>query len=169
MPEPAVVASGREGGGGWGGRGGRVVGIGALVVAVVAAAIFEILLSRAEPILRARLVQSLSARFHSRVESGASDVSRLRGFEVSGKDLAVYPYNVSASTPMFSVRRFAFRTGYSSLVHSPLHIGRAEVEGLRINLPPKSQRNNPANLAKDHLRPAREGVSATRWKATIPG
>src|SRR5271167_4394844 len=40
------------------------VGLGALVVAVVAVATFEILLSRAEPILRARLLQSLSARFH---------------------------------------------------------------------------------------------------------
>ena len=135
------------------GQGHRVwvwVGIGALVVAVVAAAIFEILLSRAEPILRARLVQSLSARFHSRVELGAFDVSLLRGFEVSGKDLGVYPYNVSASTPMFSVRRFSFRTGYSSLLHSPLHIGRVEVEGLRINLPPKSQRNQLPQLGKDH-------------------
>ncbi len=71
------------------------VGISALVIAVVAAATFEILLSRAEPILRARLLQSLSARFHSRVEMGAFDVSLLRGFEVSGKDLAIYPYNIA--------------------------------------------------------------------------
>jgi hypothetical protein len=139
------------------GQGHRVwvwVGIGALVVAVVAAAVFEILLSRAEPILRARLVQSLSARFHSRVELGAFDVSLLRGFEVSGKDLSVYPYNVQSSTPMFSVRRFAFRTGYSSLVRSPLHIGSVDVEGLRINLPPRSQRmpqrNQLPQLSKDH-------------------
>ena len=84
-------------------------GIGALVMAVAAAAIFEILLSRAEPILRARLIQSLSARFHSRVEMGAFEVSLLRGFEVSGKDLAIYPYNIDSTTPTFSVRRFALR------------------------------------------------------------
>ncbi len=118
------------------------VGLGALVVAVVAVATFEILLSRAEPILRARLLQSLSARFHSRVEMGPLDVSLLRGFEVLGKDLAIYPYNVQSSTPTFSVRRFAFRTGYSSLLHSPMHISHVEVEGLRINLPPKSQRKD---------------------------
>ena len=118
------------------------VGLGALVVAVVAVATFEILLSRAEPILRARLLQSLSARFHSRVEMGALDVSLLRGFEVSGKDLAIYPYNIDSSTPTFSVRRFAFRTGYSSLLHSPMHISHVEIEGLRINLPPKSQRKD---------------------------
>jgi AsmA-like C-terminal region len=125
------------------GRGHKVwlwVGIAALAVAVLAAVTFEILLHRAEPILRARVLQSLSARFHSRVELGSFDVSLLRGFEVSGRDLAIYPYNVESSTPTFSVQRFAFRTGYASLVRSPLHISHVEVEGLRINLPPRSQR-----------------------------
>jgi hypothetical protein len=117
-------------------------GIIALAVAMVAVATFEILLSRAAPILRARLLQSLSARYHSRVELGSFDVSLLRGFEVSGKDLAIYPYNIASNTPTISVRRFAFRTGYASLLRSPLHIGHVEVEGLRINLPPKSQRKD---------------------------
>jgi hypothetical protein len=117
------------------------VGIATLLVAVVLVASFEILLSRAEPILRARLIQGISARFHSRVELGPFEVSLLRGFEVSGKDLAVYPYNIDSPTPMFSVRHFAFRTGYRSLFRSPMHIGSVDVEGLRINLPPKSQRH----------------------------
>ncbi|HTZ60385.1 MAG TPA: AsmA-like C-terminal region-containing protein [Acidobacteriaceae bacterium] len=125
------------------------MGIIALGTVVVIAAIFEILLHRAEPILRARLVQSLSARFHSRVDLGELDVSLLRGFEVSGKDLAIYPYNIDSGTPTFSVRHFAFRTGYSSLIHSPLHIGHVEVEGLRINLPPKSQRKQ-GSQAQSH-------------------
>jgi hypothetical protein len=114
----------------------------ALAIAMIAVATFEILLSRAAPILRARLLQSLSARYHSRVELGSFDVSLLRGFEVSGKDLAIYPYNIASSKPTFSVRRFAFRTGYASLLRSPLQIGNVEVEGLRINLPPKSQRKD---------------------------
>jgi hypothetical protein len=118
------------------------VGICALVVALVAGAALEILLSRAAPILKARLLDGLSERFHSRVELGDFDVSLLRGFEVSGKDLSLYPYNVASATPTFSVRHFAFRTGYSSLLRSPLHIGHVEVEGLRINLPPRSQRKD---------------------------
>ncbi len=127
------------------------VGIGALLVVVVLVATFEILLSRAAPILRARLIQGLSARFHSRVELGAFEVSLLRGFEVSGKDLAVYPYNIDSTTPTFSVRRFAFRTGYSSLLRSPMHIGSVEVEGLRINLPPRSQRQSLAGPEESSL------------------
>jgi hypothetical protein len=123
---------------------------GALVVAVLVAITFEILVSRAEPILRARLLQSLSARFHSRVELGAFDVSLLRGFEVSGKDLAIYPHNVTSTTATFSVRGFAFRTSYASLLHTPMHIGHVEVDGLRINLPPKSQRTPSTGSAGEH-------------------
>jgi hypothetical protein len=51
------------------------VGMSAMAIAIVAAATFEILLSLAAPILRARLLQSLSARYHSRVELGSFDVS----------------------------------------------------------------------------------------------
>jgi hypothetical protein len=115
-----------------------------LGIVLLAAAAFEVLLHRAEPILRARVLASLSARFHSRVELGAFDVSLLRGFEVSGEDLAIYPYNITSTTPTIAVKHFAFRTGYASLVHSPLHIGHVEVDGLRIHLPPKSQRRETA-------------------------
>jgi AsmA-like C-terminal region len=140
--------------------------MGALLVAVVLVATFEILLSRAEPILRARLMQSLSARFHSRVEMGAFEVSLLRGFEVSGKDLAIYPYNVLSSTPTFSVRHFAFRTGYASLFRSPMHIGSVDVEGLRINLPPKSQRKPSSQPGNDH-RPDRNQDHGQGSKVSI--
>jgi hypothetical protein len=133
------------------------VGVSALLVAVVLAATFEILLSRAAPILRTRLIQGLSARFHSRVELGEFEVSLLRGFEVSGRDLAIYPYNINSSTPTFSVQRFAFRTGYRSLVRSPMHIRQVEVEGLRINLPPKSQRKG--SVSQDNAPRQRNNVS----------
>ena len=130
------------------------LGVGALLFAVAAAAVFEVLLSRAEPILRARLMQSLSARFHSRVEMGAFEVSLLRGFEVSGKDLAIYPDNIDSNTPTFSVQRFAFRTGYRSLLRSPMHISNVTVEGLRIQLPPHSRRKEMAG-ADNHPRQTR--------------
>jgi hypothetical protein len=142
------------------------VGIGALLAAVVAAATFEILLSRAEPILRARLVQSLSNRFHSRVEMGAFDVSLLRGFEVSGKDLAIYPYNIASTTPTFSVRHFAFRTGYRSLVRSPMHISHVEVDGLRINLPPKSQRKALPHLNNGQGKGSNVSISVDEMDCT---
>jgi hypothetical protein len=142
------------------------IGVSALVMGIVAAATFEILLSRAAPILRARLLESLSARYHSRVELGSFDVSLLRGFEVSGKDLAIYPYNIESNTPTFSVRRFAFRTGYAGLLHSPLHIGHVEVEGLRINLPPKSQRKDVSQPTNGHHPPSNASIFVDEMECT---
>jgi hypothetical protein len=169
MSGSAVIASGRQKGEVVAGRKHRAlfwVGMSALAIAIVAAATFEILLSRAAPILRARLLQSLSARYHSRVELGSFDVSLLRGFEVSGKDLAIYPYNVASSIPTFSVRRFAFRTGYASLLRSPMHIGHVEVEGLRINLPPKSQRKDVSRPSNDHHLPSDVSIFVDEMECT---
>jgi hypothetical protein len=123
------------------------VGTALLVVAILLVAVGEILLSRAEPILRGRLEKSLSSRYHSRVEMGTFTVSLLRGFEVSGRDLAIYPYNIDSATPTIAVGRFAFRTGYRSLFRSPMQIGSVQVEGLRINMPARSQRRPSASPA----------------------
>lgn len=142
------------------------IAISVLAMAVVAVAMFEILLFRAAPILRARLLESLSARYHSRVELGSFDVSLLRGFEVSGKNLDVYPYNIESNTPTFSVRRFAFRTGYASLLHSPLHVGHVEVEGLRINLPPKSQRKDVSQPNNGRHRPSDVSIFVDEMECT---
>src|SRR6202021_3682756 len=54
----------------------------------------------------------------------------------------LFPHKNEAPPPPLFVRRFSFRTGYSSLLHSPMHISHVEIEGLRINLPPKSQRKD---------------------------
>ncbi|HEV2273980.1 MAG TPA: AsmA-like C-terminal region-containing protein [Acidobacteriaceae bacterium] len=116
------------------------LGIPLSVIAVVLIAVFEVLLHRAEPILRARVVDTLSARFNSRVELKGLDVSLVRGFEVSGKGLAIYPYNLDTSKPTFSVEGFSFRTAYGNLLRTPMVINRVQVHGLHINLPPKSQR-----------------------------
>jgi hypothetical protein len=142
------------------------IGVSALALVIAAAATFEILLSRAAPILRARLLESLSARYQNRVALGSFDVSLLRGFEMSGKDLAIYPYNIASNTPTFSVRRFAFRTGYASLLRSPLHIGRVEVEGLRINLPPKSQRKDVSRPTSGHHPPRDVSIFVDEMECT---
>jgi hypothetical protein len=115
----------------------------AMPVLVLAAVLFvavEILLHRAEPILRERVMQTLSARFKSRVDLRTLHVSVLHGFEVSGEDLALYPYNLETKTPTFSIKSFSFHTSYGYLLRTPMTIGHVSVSGLRINLPPKSQR-----------------------------
>jgi hypothetical protein len=115
-----------------------------LILALLTAG--EILLHRIQPTLRERVVESLSARFNSRVELESLDVSLVRGFEVVGKGLTLYPRNLDSSTPAFAIDSFSFRTDYANFLRKPMEIGRVDVKGMRINLPPKSQRKNLPKL-----------------------
>jgi AsmA-like C-terminal region len=122
------------------------IGLPFLFVVVVLLIAAEILLHRIEPSLRARVVEALSARFNSRVELKSLHVSLVRGLEVAGTGLTLYPYNLDSSTPTFAIDSFSFRTEYGDLLQSPLEIGHVDVHGMRIHLPPKSQRKDLPKL-----------------------
>lgn len=47
-------------------------------------------ITRAQPILRARVIETLSNRFRSKVELATLNVSVFRGLEVSGTGLKIY-------------------------------------------------------------------------------
>ncbi len=116
------------------------IGIGLAIAAVVFVIAFFIALKRAEPILRARVVETLSTRFDSRVELDQFHVYVLRGFEASGSGLRLYPNGVTTPGPVFALKTFAFHTGWLELLRSPTHVAQVEVTGLHIHLPPKDQR-----------------------------
>jgi hypothetical protein len=50
-----------------------------------------VIIRRAGPILKARITETLSARFNGRVELDSLYVSVLNGVEVSGDRLRIYP------------------------------------------------------------------------------
>jgi hypothetical protein len=116
-----------------------------LVLLICAAIAGEILLHRAEPILKAKVIESLSARFDSRVELDEFHVSLLHRLGVSGEGLRLYPLHIPASAPLFAVKRFSFYTTWKQLLQSPIHIDRVRVSGLEIHMPPKSERSNMPN------------------------
>ena len=128
---------------------GRVlVGV-ALVLLLIFAAVFTVIavyFHRAEPILRARVVETLSTRFDSRVGLATFDVTVFHGFEVSGGGLKLYPKHLDMQQPLFSVDKFSFRTGWRDLFRTPMHIGQVQISGLGINLPPKEQRHDIPKL-----------------------
>ena len=66
------------------------VGIISLVL-VLALVSGEVVIHRAGPILKGRIQETLSTRFNSRVELESLNVSLLRGIEVSGDRLRIYP------------------------------------------------------------------------------
>lgn len=118
--------------------------VGFVVFLLFAAAFitFAIYFHRAGPILRNRVVETLSTRYDSRVELTAFSVSVWRGFEVIGTGLKLYPNHLDAQQPLFSVGKFTFRTRWYDLLRSPMHIHLVRITGLDIHLPPKQQRGN---------------------------
>ena len=119
-----------------------------LVAAVLIVSVYD-----AGPILRRRVVQTLSDRFDSKVELGAFHVTIAKGFHVSGQDLRIYGQNDPNThqlgvQPLISIGNFNFQVGIWNLLHSPTHIDTVFVRGLSLNIPPKNDRQQIARMRK---------------------
>ena len=121
-----------------------------LVVALAMLAALEYIVHHAEPILRARVIETLETRFQSRVELAEFRVSLIQGLQVTGRALKLFPLALPSDKPLFAVDQFHFRTTWKDLLKTPMNVGYVRVDGLQINLPPKEQRHdiprlNPGN------------------------
>jgi hypothetical protein len=120
------------------------VAISALFTLIALAVVGEVLLHRAGPILKGRVIETLSTRFQSRVEMDGFQVSLLRGLEVSGNGLRIFaPDEVvaaGATQPVIVVRHFEFHSGLAGLFIKPMHVGTVHVTGLEVRIPPKEMR-----------------------------
>ena len=72
----------------WGGRWRWIAAIAFLFV--LAIAVLGIVIYRAEPTLRAMVIETLSTRFKSKVELDAFHVSLFKGLQVSGAGLRIF-------------------------------------------------------------------------------
>ncbi len=122
-----------------------------LVTTVIIIVAGAIVVSHAEPILRQRVTETLSARFHSRVELDQFHVSLLRGLQVSGEGLRLYGetdpnMHQLGIQPLIGVAEFRFRTGIKDLFRTPMHVDTVYVKGLSLNLPPREQRAEMKNI-----------------------
>lgn len=119
------------------------LGIAAVVLAV-AGVFIDIAAHRAEPFLRALIVQRLQERFHARVELGSFQVSLSRGIWAEGKGLRIWPpaqvAGIAAGTankPLIEIADFRFHAPLHYESGKPIHIRRVELRGLVIDVPPK--------------------------------
>ncbi len=127
-----------------------------ICLGVLAFAVFLVLLAHhAGPLLRANVVETLSARFQTRVELADLQVSVSRGLSVSGKNLSIYGHddpNIHATgvQPLISIDEFRFGLGVMSLLRSPMHIGTVFIKGMQLNIPPKrsGQQASRSNFPK---------------------
>ena len=118
-----------------------------LVCFALAGVVLVIAIRNAEPILQARIVETLSTRFHSHVELTGLHVSITHGLRVSGEQLKIFDENdlnihQPGIQPLISVDEFRFSAGILNLLHTPMRVHRVYLKGLELNVPPKEQRGD---------------------------
>jgi hypothetical protein len=118
--------------------------VSALLAVIVLAATAEIMMHRAAPILKGRVIETLSTRFKSRVEMDDFAVSVLKGLEVSGDGLRIYPPDdvvaAGATQPLIALKHFSFHANLLGLFLKPMHVGSVHVSGMTISIPPREMR-----------------------------
>lgn len=111
------------------------------------------MVGHAAPILRARVIQTLQARYKSKVDLAEIDVSFTNGLAVHGSSLQIFgqtdpnPYEPGVQ-PLISVQEFRFQTGLLALFHSPMHVNTVYVKGAEINIPPHEERQQIGQMGK---------------------
>ena len=115
-----------------------------LFVAIGLAVAADIMLKRANPILKGRVIETLSTRFNSRVELDGFHVSVLHGLDVAGSGLRIFPPDdvvaAGAKDPLIAVGNFAFHAGLRGLFVKPTHVGLVQISGMTITIPPRQIR-----------------------------
>jgi hypothetical protein len=129
---------------------GERIGILAFVCLALAAGLARFVVARAQPILRTRVIETLSARFDSKVELESFHVSVVNGIEVSGGGLKIFGKNdpnlyQPGIQPLINIQEFRFQTALRSLFRSPMHVDTVFVKGLELNIPPKGSRAELTN------------------------
>jgi hypothetical protein len=101
----------------------------------------EYVLHHAAPILRKRVIETLSQRFNSPVQLDSLNISLFKGIEVSGDGLRVpYGSTTNPSAPdkarvVLNIEHFSFRSSFKDLLHSPMRIMAVYVDNMTIDLP----------------------------------
>jgi AsmA-like C-terminal region len=139
------------------------VGAGLLLLLVTLAIVVSVLLRRAEPFVRARIIQALQDRFHARVELDSFHMSLAHGLRAEGQGLRIWPpatvegVNVPLSQqpgdPLISLDEFRFHAPLHYDPRTPIHISVVELKGLNIHLPPKTRFHHESEAAAPGLPP----------------
>jgi hypothetical protein len=114
---------------------------------IVGVGLVEWGLRQLQPRLRQKVVETLSARFHSPVELDRLDVSMRKGILVTGGGLRILylagPTKPDArlnAPPMLVVDHFEFLTGWRELLRPTTRVVSVKVRGVEVRIPPKQER-----------------------------
>jgi len=131
---------------------------GGLLVALTAiVCLVALALHRAEPFLRARIIESLEEHFHARVELDRFHISLVDGLWAEGNGLRIWPpaqvqgVTVPAAgpgEPLIRLQSFRFHAPLRYVPGNPIHISVVQLTGLDVRLPPRSHFEDAAPPAK---------------------
>jgi hypothetical protein len=130
----------------------KPIGVIACIVLASAGVIARLVIDRAQPILRMRVIETLSNRFKGKVELATLSVSLVKGLEVSGSGLKIYgPTDPNPYAPgvqaLISLQEFHFHAGVRNLFRSNVHVDTVYVKGMELNIPPKENRQEFTSMS----------------------
>jgi hypothetical protein len=148
-----------------------------LLSLTVLASVVLVLAHRAEPLLRAAIVQGLSSHFHARVELDSFHLSLKDGLWAEGKGLRVWapvgppedkslalgtqasldggqtPAGTASGRPLIQLAEFRFHAPLDLKPGAPIRISVARLTGLEIDVPPRPHVVHSPGTAVDLTRP----------------
>ena len=113
---------------------------GVVLLLIAAAWMSNGVLSR---IARERAVHALQDKFASNLEMNRLDVSVFPQLHMSGEGLALHYHGRKDVPPLISIRKFTANASLAALLFG--HVRQVRLEGLEIQVPPKSERGDDEN------------------------
>ena len=116
---------------------------------------------RFEPMVREQAIRYLRERFHSDVEVGALHIHlpKLSRFQlllkheqgakvqVEGEKLSMWFQGTRDVPPLITIRKFSFQVDLQVLMEERKTVDEVSIEGMEVNVPPKSQDVKPASTS----------------------
>jgi hypothetical protein len=153
-----------------------ILGATAVAVVVVVGVALAIIARRFEPILRAGLVEGLQGRFHTRVELDHFHVALGNGLEgewgiwATGRGLRIWPPQRTGgdqpletavqSIPLITLDDFRFHVPLHFRPGQTINIARVRLSGLKIVVPPRSERDKLTGIESAVTRPSPPSASS---------
>lgn len=111
-----------------------------LAIFVFLATVATLLVIRFQPIARDYFIAALRQRYQSDVEMGDLRISLFPTVRATGENLVFRLNGRRDIPPMVQVRRFTLDARFIGFFRNPKRISRLQLEGLRIQLPPRSDK-----------------------------
>jgi hypothetical protein len=137
-------------------------GIAVAVVLAAVSIVLAIAARRVEPYVRARIIEGLQNRFHTKVELDSFHVQVKPGTQAqfglwaTGRGLRIWPPNrmggdhpletAVQSLPLIQLQEFSFHVPLRLESGNPVHIAEVRLKGLEIHVPPRSERDRRTGL-----------------------